>query len=539
MLYERAVTAQLETGNLPSHGPPADQTRSYASSKRREPHPDPASSNQVEKLNQIGIALSSETNLERLLELIVREARAFTCADAGSLYILDQGMLYFHVAQNKTLKRRPEAPPGFKPYPLPLSKESIAGYVGITGEILNIENVYNLPETVPYNFNPDFDLRNEYVTRSMLVVPMKDREGHILGVLQLINATNEAGLVVPFQESVEHLVMSLASQAAVAIRNAKLIANIKALFEALIRYSASAIDARSPHTAGHSRRVATYSEAMAAGINDETMGTFRDVFFTTEQMEELNYAAWLHDIGKIGVPEQILDKENKLCAEAMATIATRFDLIKSLRVHRGCDHGSSENNKDSGRHLRTREAEDAEQEIVRELSFISKVNRSPFLSDEDLKTLEEIASKTYEDLHGHARPYLTDKELGCLSVKQGNLTDEEYKRIQTHVEHTYNIVKNIPFTKTLKNVPFFSASHHEFLDGTGYPRGLTSEELPLQARILAVADIFDALTAVDRPYRSAIPPSKACQVLKAHAKAGRLDQDVVNLFIEKALYEKI
>ena len=187
----------------------------------------------------------------------------------------------------------------------------------------------------------------------------------------------------------------------------------------------------------------------------------------------------------------------------------------------------------------SKEAEDAEQELERELRFISKVNRSPSLSDEHLKTLEEIASKTYEDRHGHARPYLTDKEVECLSVKQGNLTDEEYKRIQTHVEHTFNIVKNIPFTKTLKNVPFFSASHHEFLDGTGYPRGLTSEELPLQARILAVADIFDALTAVDRPYRSAMPPSKACQALKAHAKAGRLDRDVVNLFIEKALYEKI
>jgi HD-GYP domain-containing protein (c-di-GMP phosphodiesterase class II) len=377
------------------------------------------------------------------------------------------------------------------------------------------------------------------VTESMMVVPMKDREEHRLGVLQLINATTETGLVVPFQKSVEHLVMSLASQAAVAIRNAKLIANIKALFDALIRYSASAIDARSPHTAGHSRRVAAYSEAMAKAINNETIGPFRDVFFTPEEMEEVSYAAWLHDIGKIGVPEQILDKENKLSAEAMATIATRFDLIKSLTVNRGCHHTSSEDKKDSRRRPTRREGENTEQEIERELSFITKVNQAAFLSDEDAKTLKEIACKTYEDLHAKARPYLTDTELEALSVKEGNLTDVEYKRIQTHVEHTYNIVKNIPFTKTLKNVPFFSASHHEFLDGTGYPRGLTSDELPLQARILAIADIFDALTAVDRPYRSAMPASKACQVLKAHAEAGRLDQDIVNLFTEKALYEKI
>jgi HD-GYP domain-containing protein (c-di-GMP phosphodiesterase class II) len=367
---------------------------------------------------------------------------------------------------------------------------------------------------------------------------MKDREGHSLGVLQLINATTETGLVVPFQKSVEHLVMSLASQAAVAIRNAKLIANIKALFDALIRYSASAIDARSPHTAGHSRRVAAYSETMAKAINDETTGPFRDVFFTPEEMEEVSYAAWLHDIGKIGVPEQILDKENKLSAEAMAAIATRFDLIKSLTVNRGRHRTSSEDQKDAQRHSTRREDENTEQAIERELRLITKVNQAPFLSDEDATTLQEIASKTYKDLHGKARPYLTATELEALSVKEGNLTDVEYKRIQTHVEHTYNIVKNIPFTKTLENVPFFSASHHEFLDGTGYPRGLTSDELPLQARILAIADIFDALTAVDRPYRSAMSASKACQVLKVHAEAGRLDQDIVNLFTEKALYEK-
>jgi HD-GYP domain-containing protein (c-di-GMP phosphodiesterase class II) len=281
--------------------------------------------------------------------------------------------------------------------------------------------------------------------------------------------------------------------------------------------------------------VAAYSEALAKAINDETMGPFRDVFFTPEEMEEVSYAAWLHDIGKIGVPEQILDKENKLSAEAMDTIATRFDLIKSLTVNRG----SSEDQKDSRRYPTRREGENTGQEIERELSFIIKVDQAPFLSDEDARTLKEIASKTYEDLHGKTRPYLTDKEVESLSIKQGNLTDVEYKRIQTHVEHTYNIVKNIPFTKTLKNVPFFSASHHEFLDGTGYPRGLTSDELPLQARILAVADIFDALTAVDRPYRSAMSASKACQVLKAHAEAGRLDQDIVHLFTEKALYEKI
>ena len=503
---------------------------------------------QIEKLNQIGIALSSEINLGKLLELIVREARGFTHADAGSLYIVDKDRLFFHVAQNETLSRRPDPPPGFKPYPLPLSKQSIAGYVAITGEIVNIENVYSLPETVPYRFNPAFDLRNDYLTRSMLVVPMRDREGEILGVLQVINAMDETRAVAVFPESVEHLVMSLASQAAVAIRNAKLISDIKALFEAVIRYSASAIDARSPHTAGHSKRVAAYSGAVAKAISTEVTGPFADVFFTPEELEELSYAAWLHDMGKIGVPERILDKENRLSDEAMETIVNRFELIKALKIsHIYQDRyardvwargGSvSEGNKDRSDDTISQEIRKVVQEIEENLSFTQKVNRSNFLSDDDLATLQAIASRTYEDIAGNTIPYISEKEMECLSVRKGNLTAEEYKGIQNHVELTYNIVKNIPFTKTLKNIPFFAASHHEMLDGTGYPKGLKGDEIPMQSRILAVVDIFDALTAIDRPYRRAMTRERAGEILKAEAKAGRLDKDIVNLFIDKELYK--
>jgi HD-GYP domain-containing protein (c-di-GMP phosphodiesterase class II) len=504
---------------------------------------------QIQKLNQIGIALSSEINLEMLLELIVFEARGFTGADAGSLYILDKDdTLCFHVSQNDTLNQRPGSTSGFKPHPLPLSTKSIAGHVAITGEIINIEDAYDLSTSAPYEFNRDFDQRNDYVTRSMLVIPMKDREGEIIGVLQLINAKDETDSVVVFPKSVEGLVMSLASQAAVAIRNAKLIADIKALFEALIRYSASAIDARSPHTAGHSRRVAAYSKAIALAINKEATGPFADVSFSPEELEELSYSAWLHDMGKIGVPERILDKDNRLTDEAMESIVNRFELIKALRLnpaHQGAGMGGpsiGETSVPEGKNNPSsdsigEEAEKAEQQLEEELSFVQKTNQSNFLSDEDLAALHEIASRTYEDLAGNTIPYLSEKELEYLSVRKGNLTAEEYNKIQTHVELTYNIVKNIPFTKTLKNVPLFSASHHELLDGSGYPRGLKGDEIPLQSRILAAIDIFDALTAADRPYRRAIPPEKAGEILKAEAKAGRLDKDVVNLFIDKKLYE--
>jgi HD-GYP domain-containing protein (c-di-GMP phosphodiesterase class II) len=491
---------------------------------------------QIEKLNQIGIALSSETKLKKLLELIVRESREFTGSDGGSLYILDHDKLYFHVTQNDTLSRRPNPPPGFEPYPLPLSKNSIAGYVAITGELLNIANVYDLPKSVPYEFNPEFDLRNNYVTRSMLVVPMKETQGQILGVLQLINAKDKTGAVITYPESVEDLVMSLASQAAIAIRNAKLIEDIKALFDSLIRYSASAIDARSPHTAGHSRRVAAYSKAIALAINNEATGAFADVFFTPEQLEELSYAAWLHDIGKIGVPEQILDKENRLSREAMETIATRFALIQALSATRVWQRRPIGNENEPDSDGIREQVKEMGREIEEDLTFIKKVNRSTFLSEEDLATLRGIGSKTYKDLEGNMRPHLTDREMQSLSVRKGNLTDSEYKKIQTHVKLTYNIIRNIPFTQTLKDVPFFSASHHELLDGTGYPRGLKGDEIPVQSRILAVVDIFDALTAADRPYRRAISPEKSGEILKAEAKAGRLDKDIVNLFLDKELY---
>ena len=502
---------------------------------------------QIEKLNQIGIGLSSETNLEDLLELIVFEAREFTGADGGSLYILDEDeTLYFNVSQNDTLSRRPDPPPGFKPYPLTLSMESIAGYVAITGEIVNIEDVHSLPNTVPYRFNPDFDMRNDYVTRSMLVVPMKDREQEILGVLQLINPVDETGKIFPFPKSVEQLIMSLASQAAVAIRNATLIADIKALFEALIRYSATAIDARSPHTAGHSRRVAAYSKAIALAIDEQSTGPFADVSFSREQLEELSYAAWLHDIGKIGVPEQILDKNNRLSDEAMESIVNRFELIRAFKLgFMGKSTGDPSTTEPSGEEGGEQRSSDgtgeesgkAAQQIEEELSLIQNANRSNFLSDEDLATLQSIASKTYKNLAGDTIPYLSDKELEYLSVRKGNLTAEEYRRIQSHVELTYNIVENIPFTKSLQNVPFFSASHHELLDGSGYPKGLKGEEIPLQPRILAVVDIFDALTAADRPYRRAMAPEKAGEILKAEAEAGRLDKNIVNLFLDKELYK--
>ena len=494
----------------------------------------------IKRLNRIGVALSSQTALRLLLDMIVKEGRGFTNSDAGSLYIKEGDKLIFEVAQNDTLDKRlgEHEREAFIPFPLPLTKKSIAGYVALTGITLNISDVYHLTEKDEYSFNRDFDIRNNYKTTSMLVIPMTDHEGEIIGVLQLINALDKTGKVIPYPKEFEDLISSLASQAAVAIRNAKLIQDIKNLFEALVKYSATAIDARSPHTAGHSRRVAELSIKVADTINKEKGGPLSDIKFSLLEMEELRIAGWLHDIGKIGVREWVLEKANKLNDDRMEVIKNRFQLIgerikisgleKKLEMKEGGNH-STDNSND--------ELNSATKELNDELEFIWKINKPEFLKDEDLERLKKIADKKFLNSKGEEEPYLTEFEFSNLSVRKGNLTSEEYKNIQSHVIHTYNILKNIPFTKNLKNVPVIAATHHEMLNGTGYPNGLKDEQIPMQARIIGMVDVFDALTAADRPYKAAMPIDKALQILQFEAKDNRLDKRLVDLFIEKKLYE--
>ncbi|MEW5722138.1 MAG: HD domain-containing phosphohydrolase [Thermodesulfobacteriota bacterium] len=496
----------------------------------------------IQKLNQIGIALSSETNLERLLSLVVREVRGFTHADAGSLYIRDGENLRFEVAQNDTIARRGAGQEEkFRPFPLPLTRTSIAGYVALTARTLNIEDVYELGRdpSCEFSFNRDFDQRNDYRSRSMLVVPMLDHRGENIGVLQLINALDDENRVIPFPKEVEPLVLSLASQAAVAVRNAQLIASIKNVFAALVRYSASAIDARSPHTAGHSRRVAHYALLLAEAVNRRQEGRFAQVSFTQEEMEELSYSAWLHDIGKIGVREQVLEKAGKLSTERLETIRTRFNLIGAglrleyqLRMLNLCRNGAPDPAVVAALEAE-REARLAE--LAQEQALVEKVNIPGFVTDAELERLTRIAAKKFDGPDGMIRPYLDDFELENLSVRKGNLTEAEYREIQSHVVHTSNIIQKIPFTPELARIPQFAAAHHEMLNGTGYPDRLQGDQIPLQARILGVVDIFDALVASDRPYKKAMPAVKAQAILKEEAERGRLDPDLVELFISEGI----
>jgi len=492
----------------------------------------------IKKLNQIGIALSSETNLRRLLDLIVYEVRGFTHADAGSLYIRDKDELRFEVAQNDTIDNQPGVKKDpFRPFALPLTNESIAGHVASTGEILNIKDVYKLEEKQDFYHSKDFDLRNNYRTKSMLVVPMRDHRGDIIGVLQLINALNDDNQVISFPVEVEELVLSLASQAAVAIRNTQLLDSIKNIFKALVQYSATAIDARSPHTAGHSKRVAALSLLLASAMNRQTDGNFAHVNFTEEQLEELSYAAWLHDIGKIGVPEHILDKSARLTDDQIEAVKLRFELARA-RLEYDFQKQLLEK-KLSAQEMQAAESERDKEiaQLEEGLSLILRINAASSISDEDLTRLKEIAVMEFVNFNGEKQRLLTYFELKNLGVVRGNLTDEEYKAIQSHVKHTLNILDRIPFTPELNHVPLFAAAHHEMLNGTGYPRGLKAENIPLQARILSTVDVFDALVASDRPYKRAMPVEKALAILLEEAGNGRLDKDVVKLFIAEKVWE--
>ncbi len=495
---------------------------------------------QIHKLNAIGIALSSEQNLNKLLELIVKEARNFTNADGGSLYIKEKGKLNFVIAQTESLEKRTGEKQSFTTFRLPLSKDSIAGYVAVTGELLNIQDVYDIAPTVEYRVNKQFDIRTGYRSKSMLVVPLRDLANEIIGVLQLINSLNGYDQVIPFNPEYESLISSLASQAAVAIRNVKLIAEIKRLFRSVIRYSAKAIDARSPHTAGHSGRVAQFSVRIAQAVNEETEGCLEKINFSQEEIEELRMAAWLHDIGKIGIKENVLEKSNKLTDEQLETITERFESIKKGMINQFLEKkiGLILNGQDKSINIQELESEKDQQlsAMDDDLEFIRRVNIPGFLKHEDKRRLQSITKKSYLNSKKELCNFLNHTEYEYLSIKKGNLTDYEYKEVQSHVEHTLSILNKIPFTKDLENIPRHAAAHHEYLDGSGYPKGLKGEEISYQSRIMCIADIFDALSSPDRPYKEGIPIEKALVILREEVRAGKLDGDLVELFIKKELY---
>lgn len=508
---------------------------------------------QMQRLNEIGIALSSEHNLNRLLERILTEARAFTHADAGTLYLVqsESRQLKMEIVQNDTLGMRfvgsgaiPWNPtlPLFNPDGSP-NYANVSAYVAISGKAVNIPNVYEAEE-FDFEGTRRADQASGYRCQSMLVIAMRDHEDEIIGVLQLINATDTRGQVIPFSPAYEDLIASLASQAAVAITNARLIEETEALFEAFVRVMATAIDEKAHYTRGHIERVALLTMAIAEAVSQTDEGPYADVRFSEEDLNELRIAGWMHDVGKVTTPEWVVDKANKLetVFDRVELVKTRFGMIREQLKVQALQRKVAL--LEQGKGAAALGEVDAElerqlQELDEERCFVIRVNTpEEFMKDEDLEHLQHIARKTYlED--GKAKPYLTEDELENLSIRKGSLTREQFGIIRNHAAVTIKMLQQIPFTKKLKDVPRYAGGHHETLDGSGYPLGLPGDQLPLQARILAVADIFEALSARDRPYKKPKTLEETLRILGFMVKDGHLDPALVELLVKEQVYNKV
>jgi len=513
---------------------------------------------ELKELTDIGIALSSEKDLNILLGMIVEKGRLLTGADAGSLYIVEgealegrpRKRLRFKIAQNDSIA----AP--YTEFTLEINKSSIAGYIASTGKILNIADAYKIPPDSEFTWNKSFDEKFGYRTKSMLVVPMRNHLGDIIGVLQLINRKREPEIkltspdiaekeVVAFDKKSEEIVMSLANQAAVALENALLYEEIQRLFESFVRASVSAIESRDPTTSGHSDRVAKLTVGLAIAVDRADSGPYREVRFTKDELKELEYAGLLHDFGKIGVREQVLVKAKKLHEPDYALVLSRFEFIKKsveanhlrkklqLVLERGIDLAKQEF--PGLEELFKKNIE----ELERYLKIISTCNVPTMLQNGDFNALREISERTYLDMEGRIRPFLTEEEVFNLSLPKGSLNEKERLEIESHVAHTFEYLQKIPWAKKLRNIPEIAFAHHEKLNGRGYPRRIPSEEIPLQSKMMAISDIYDALTASDRPYKKAVPPYRALEILDMEVKAGQIDNELFRLFVDGRVYESV
>jgi len=499
----------------------------------------------AKKLSQIGIALSSEKNILNLLEMILSESRTFTNCDAGTFYRISKNKkkLIFTVMHNDTMEEYSGGSSGVKPSLKPLDlydKEgnpnlnAVASFVYHKKEPTNIPDIYkdNTPLSEGSKMYEKF---SGYRTNSMLVVPMINHENDVIGVLQLLNAKNDSNEIIPFNNEFNDLIQSLGSQAAVALDTVELIDDIEHLLDSIIRYTVKAIDRRSPHTAGHSSRVAWFTKRIAKIISEKDEGPFKNINYSEDELKEIWISGIMHDVGKIGVSESVLEKQNRLDGANFQLVLDRFDRIKENIVFNS-KLDNIKKNKDEN--YLSKEYEKKLEDLQNDLDFILWLNKPGFLPDEKELILEEIAKKTFTDTSGSTHSYITDEELISLRIKKGSLNDEERGQIQKHINITKTLLNKLPFPDKWKNVPFYASCHHEHVNGKGYPRGLKGDEIPLPARIMCVADVWDAVTAQDRPYKPPTPVDKACEILKNGAKFGEFDKDVVDLFINEEIWKK-
>jgi HD-GYP domain-containing protein (c-di-GMP phosphodiesterase class II) len=503
-------------------------------------------------VNEIGIALSAERDPLRLGEMILSHARQLAAADAGTLYLVEkqddgQAQLRFVLAQNDSV----EAP--WKASLLPLGPNSMAGAVALRGRVVAIDDVYDLPPESQLRHDRSFDRRFGYRTRSVVGVPMSTYDGEVLGVLQLINHKPQASVpladprsaaeVTPFSPDDVELLCSLASQAAVSLGNNRLQEDIKRLFDGFVRGVVTTIEQRDPVTSGHSFRVADGTVALARRLERCKHGRWAGLRLSYEEMRELHYAALLHDVGKASVRAEVLTKPKKLYDNELELLAQRFRLAHTSHRAQRLEAWLHEALRDpAGLRARLPELyEQMEQELADLETMwrtVLAANEPSILAEGNFAPLEVIRRHAVE-VDGQSMPLLTDQEVQLLSLARGTLTSDERQEVESHVSHSFTFLSAIPWTRDLARVPELAYGHHEKLDGSGYPRGLAGDDIPLGSRIITVADIFDALTARDRPYKKAVPINHSLAILEDEARQGKLDADLVQLWIESRAWEDI
>jgi len=497
----------------------------------------------IDQLNEIGHLISEEKDFQVVMKKILTTAKKLSNADAGTFYLLssDEKSLEFTAVQTDSLNINLSKAEGTIPWPnLPIYTDNgennninISVYCALHSKLINIEDVYHSQE---FDFQGPraFDESTGYRTKSMLVVPMKSYDNTVIGVLQLINKKDYEGMSIPFEKADEKLILSMASQAAVSITQARLVQDLEKLLDSFVQSIATAIGEKSKYTQGHINRVASLTTSIANAVN-ENNDFYKDKYFNEDQMSELDLAAWMHDIGKITTPDHIVDKATKLekIYDRIKMIEVRFELLLNNRYIQMLEEKalSPENIKKIERKYN----EDIKQ-IKSDLEFLQTTNfGGEFMADDNIERVYTIAEYQIE-VNGEQQNILTQDEIKNLCIQKGTLTEEERLIINNHAKLSYDILNSLPFPNKYKRVPEIAAGHHEKINGKGYPLGLKGDEISFEARIIAVADIFESLTASDRPYKKPNTIKQSLRILKFMVKDGELDEDLVKFFIDKKLY---
>ncbi len=517
------------------------------------------------ELVHIARAMTTERDVNRLLGVILEKSRFITGADAGSVYVVEESgtandpegarhstglprplMLRFKLSQNESVAYDSSE------FVMPLSNRSIAGSAAIAKRSINIADAYEIDAGAPYAFDRRFDEKIGYRTKSMLTVPLVSQRDEVIGVIQLINKKRDPKRrlvthkdiheqVVAFDDRSEELLGLLAAQAGASLESAMLYEEIQRLFDGFVHASVEAIEQRDPTTSGHSRRVSDLTLELAKVVDGVSSGPYRDAKFSREDLRELEYASLLHDFGKIGVREKVLVKARKLYDEKLVELRLRFDFVsrsieadvlrrKLAALERGSPRAALDA-LDAEAATRQAELHDAWATVV-------AANEPTVLAAGDFAKIEKLARETYYDARGEVRPLLERGEALALSVTRGSLTPKEYEEITSHVSHTYHFLSQIPWGKAFRRVPQIAGAHHERLDGTGYPHRLRADEIPLQSKLMSVGDIFDALTASDRPYKRAVPIERALDILDLSVRDQHIDPELVRLFREARVWQR-